>query len=77
MNGINKRVTVYFNPQLHQALRLKAIEMDRSFSETINQIVRLALREDANDLDAFSKRAKEPNLKFEKVLKKLKADGKL
>ena len=72
-----KRATVYFESHLHRALRLKAAETDTSISELVNDAVKEALAEDAEDLAAFEERAAEPNLKFEEVLKDLKKRGKL
>ena len=77
MKVIQKRTTVYFDLQLHRALRLKAAETDESISELINAAVRQSLAEDAEDLAAFEERAKEPNLAFEAVLKDLRKRGKL
>ncbi len=73
----NKRATVYLDPDLHRALRMKAAETDHSVSELVNDAVRLSLAEDAEDLAAFRARAKEPNLDFETVLKTLRRRGKL
>lgn len=72
-----KRTTVYFDPSLHKALRLKAAQTDRSVSDLVNSAVRQALNEDAEDLAAFEERAGEPALDFEAVLKDLKRRGKL
>lgn len=72
-----KRATVYFEPYLHRALRLKAAETDRSVSDLVNDAVREALAEDAEDLEAFEERAKEPELKFEDVVRDLKKRGKI
>lgn len=72
-----KRTTVYFDPALHRALRLKSAETERSLSELVNEAVRESLFEDAEDLEAFEVREKEPSLSFEDVLKNLKARGKL
>ncbi len=72
-----KRATVYFDPSLHKALRIKAVQTEQSVSELVNAAVRLSLVEDADDLAAFEARAKEPNLAFEDVLKDLKRRGKL
>lgn len=72
-----KRTTIYFEPHLHRALRLKAAEIDRSLSDLVNEAVRLRLAEDAEDLAAFEDRADEPDLKFEEVLKDLKRSGKI
>ncbi len=72
-----KRATVYFDSQIHRALRLKAAETDLSVSELVNNAVKLSLAEDAEDLAAFEERAKEPNLAFEDILKDLRKRGKL
>jgi hypothetical protein len=77
MKRLQKRATLYFDPLLHRALRIKAAETERSISEIVNDAVRLSLAEDAEDLAAFRERAKEPNLSFEAVLKDLRKRGKL
>ena len=71
------RATVYFEPRLHKAIRLKAAHTHRSVSEIVNDAVRLALREDQEDLAAFSDRAAEPEISYEALLKDLKAHGQL
>lgn len=77
MENSQKRATVYFDPALHRALRLKAAETDRSMSDLINEAVRLSLVEDAEDLLAFEERCGEPDLSFEAVVKELKRSGKI
>jgi hypothetical protein len=77
MENSQKRATVYFDPALHRALRLKAAETDRSMSDLINEAVRLSLAEDAEDLLAFEERTSEPDLSFETVVKELKRSGKI
>lgn len=77
MNPSRKRATIYFDPDLHRALRIKAAETDQSISDLVNEAVKLSLAEDAEDLAAFEERALEPNLPFEEVLKDLKQRGKL
>jgi hypothetical protein len=72
-----KRATIYLDPQLHRALRLKAAETDQSVSELVNVAVQRSLSEDAQDLAIFEARAKEPALPFEDVLKDMKRRGKL
>ena len=72
-----KRATIYLDPTLHRALRVKAAETEYSVSALVNAAVRLSLREDAADLAAFKQRAREPALSFEAVLKDLKRRGKL
>jgi hypothetical protein len=72
-----KRATVYFDPDVHRALRLKAAASDDSMSDIVNRAVRLSLAEDADDLEAFQKRKREPNQDFEQFVKALKRRGKL
>jgi len=77
MNSDPKRATVYFDPALHRALRLKAAETERSISDLVNEAVQLSLAEDAEDLAAFEDRVNEPNLPYEDVVKDLKQRGKI
>ncbi len=77
MSSSQKRATIYFDPDLHRALRLKAAETDRSLSDLVNEAVKLSLAEDAEDLAAFDQRAREPNLAFEDVVKDLKRSGRI
>lgn len=70
-----KRATIYFDPNLHKALRLKAVETSRSVSELVNEAVREALSEDAEDLLAFEKRADEALISYDEMVKRLKKDG--
>jgi len=73
----SKRATAYFDRDLHRALTRKAAATDRSISQVINEAVRLALAEDAEDLKAFESRAHEPNLDFDDVVRSLKRRGKV
>ncbi len=77
MSDVSKRSTVYFEPALHKAIRLKAAHTHRSISEVVNDAVRYSLREDQQDLAAFDDRVNEPEMSYEALLKDLKAHGKL
>lgn len=72
-----KRATVYFDPDLHRALRLKAAATERSISALVNEAVELALREDADDLEAYEERRDEPVLSFDEVVKDMKRRGRI
>jgi len=72
-----KRATVYFDPYLHRALRLKAAETDRSISELVNEAVKAALAEDLSEIEAFEVRETETDYAFEDVVKDLKRRGKI
>ncbi|CUS37273.1 ribbon-helix-helix protein, CopG family [Candidatus Nitrospira nitrificans] len=71
------RTTIYLKPKVYRALKVKAATTDRSVSDLVNAAVLESLREDALDLEAFERRAKEPARSFEKVLEELKRDGTL
>lgn len=77
MSRLPKRATIYFDPDLHLALRVKAAETDQRISDLVNEAVRQALAEDADDLAAFRDRVREPDLPFEDVVKDLKKRGKI
>lgn len=77
MATATKRATVYFDSQIHRALRLKSAESERSISELVNDAVKMSLAEDADDLASFEARAGEPNLRFEDFVKDLKKRGKV
>lgn len=77
MSELSKRSTVYFEPEIHHALRMKAATADISVSEVVNEAVRIALREDQEDLGAFEERADEATLSYEELLKDLESHGKL
>ncbi len=77
MEAGTKRATIYFDPALHQALRMKSAETSRSVSELVNNAVRETLAEDAEDLAAFEERANEPLIGYEEILKRLQKDGRI
>lgn len=77
MSNLSKRSTVYFEPEIHQALRLKAASSDMSISELIDEAVRLLMNEDQEDLGFFSKRANEKEITYEDLLNDLKKHGKI
>lgn len=77
MGALTKRATVYFDPVMHRALQHKALETSRSLSDLVNDAVRQALAEDAEDLAAFSERVNEPLVSYEALLKELKTSGRL
>lgn len=72
-----KRATIYLEPDLHRAVRIKSAHTNRTISDIVNESLRNALSEDQEDLDAFEKRASEPVISYEALLAKLKADGKI
>ncbi len=77
MSETTKRSTIYFDPQLHAALRLKSAHTHRSVSDIVNDAVRVALAEDQEDLAAFEDRVAEPTMSYEALLADLKAQSKI
>jgi plasmid stability protein len=77
MATLSKRSTIYLDPALHKALRVKALETSRSMSAIINEALREALTEDAEDIAAFEERANEPLISYEQMIKRLKKDGRI
>ena len=72
-----KRATVYFEPDVHRALRLKAAASDRSISDMVNDAVKAGLAEDAEDLAAFAERKNERNISFDTFVQGLKRRGRI
>jgi hypothetical protein len=72
-----KRATVYFDADVHRALRLKAAASDRSISEMVNDAVKVSLAEDADDLASFNQRKNEKSLSFDSFVQSLKRRGRI
>ena len=72
-----KRATVYLEPVLHKALRLKAVETSTSVSKLINNAVRQAIAEDSEDFAPFEGRVAEPLISYDEMVKRLKRDGRI
>jgi len=77
MTILSKRATVYFEPEIHTALKLMAVETSQSISDIINNIMKNELREDNIDLGIFDQREKEPSISFQSFVQELKANGKI
>lgn len=77
MMDAQKRATVYFEADVHRALRLKAAASDRSISDMVNDAVRASFAEDAEDLAAFADRKSEKSQSFETFVQGLKRRGRL
>ena len=77
MGNLSKRSTIYFDPDIHQALKVRAATADSSLSELIDEAARLLMTEDEEDLQAFSDRVNEPSISYEVLLKDLKKHGKI
>jgi len=75
--SLPKRATIYFDAEIHRALRLKAAATDRSVSDMVNDAVKIALSEDAEDIASFDEREREKSVNFETVVRSLKRRGKI
>ncbi len=72
-----KRATVYFEPEVHRALRLRAAANDRSISDMVNDAVKASLAEDVEDLEAFDLRKNERSVSFESFVRGMRRRGRL
>ncbi len=70
-----KKTTIYFEPSVHEALRIKAAEESRSMSDVIHEAVSLLVSEDAEDIADFDARIGDPNIGYDEFVHGLKADG--
>jgi hypothetical protein len=77
MSNLSKRSTVYFEPNIHQALKMRAASSHLSVSELIDEAVRLLMSEDQEDLAAVSERLNETEISYEELLNDLKSHGKI
>jgi hypothetical protein len=73
--AIPKRATVYFEPEVHKALRLRAAANERSISDMVNEAVRVSLAEDVADLSAFDRRKRERSQSFDSFVQGMKRRG--
>ena len=77
MSDLSKRSTVYFDPAIHQALKLKAASTNLSISDLVDEAVRLLMLEDQEDLASIADRVSEPVVSYEALLGELKKNGKI
>ena len=77
MSNLSKRSTIYFEPRIHQALKVKAASSHLSVSELVDEAVRLLMSEDQEDLAAFPERENEKEISYEALLNDLKKHGKI
>jgi len=77
MTNLGKRSTIYFDPLIHKALKIKALETSRSVSDIVNSALKEALAEDAEDMAAFEERSDESLISYADMVKRLKKDGRI
>ena len=66
-----KRATIYFDPIIHNALKLKSIRTSKSISALVNEAVKETLVEDAEDLAAFEQRVNETLVSYDKMIRRV------
>lgn len=57
-----KRTTVYLDPELHKALRLKAVAVSRSLSDLVNEAVRELLKKDKHRYKLIKELTSQPEI---------------
>lgn len=77
MANLSKRSTIYFEPTIHQALKMRAASSNSTISELVDEAVRQLMLEDQEDLQAINDRVNEKEVTYETMLAELKADGKI
>lgn len=73
----SKRATIYFDADVHRALRLRAAACNRSMSDMVNEAVRMSLAEDADDLSDVDQRQAEESTGFEEFVATLRSSGRI
>jgi hypothetical protein len=63
MTTPTKRTTVYLEPVLYKALRLKAVAVSKSVSDLINDAVRESLKKDRRNYNQIMEIMSKPTLK--------------
>lgn len=77
LSGVMKRATVYFEEDLHKALKLKAVESETTLSDIVNEAIRHTIQEDLDDLQDIESRKGEGEVSYEVFLKQLKKRGQI
>lgn len=77
MSNLSKRSTIYFDPSIHQALKIKSVTTSQSVSELVDEAIRQVMAEDQEDLETYAKRIEEPDISYEELLNDLKQNGKI
>jgi len=72
-----KRATVYFEPEIHKALKIKSLETSKSVSELVNNAVKELFAEDAEDIASIEQRADDKLISYAEIIKRLKKDGRI
>ena len=77
MSNLSKRSTIYFDPILHNALKIKSASSSQSVSELVDEAIRLLMLEDQEDIKSYKERKGESEISYEVLLNKLKKNGQI
>ncbi|MGV3628096.1 MAG: CopG family transcriptional regulator [Betaproteobacteria bacterium] len=77
MKKLSIKSNIYFNPEIHQALRFRAACSQVSMSALVNEAVGQMMQEDQEYLAAFTQRAAESEISRKALLANLRRHGKL
>lgn len=77
MSTLSKRATVYFDPDIHKALKIRAAATQQSLSDLVDAALRQQMAEDQEDFSTIAARVKEPEMTYEALLDDLKKHGKI
>lgn len=69
--------TVYLEPPLARAIKIKAAMTERTVSQLINDAIKAKLRQDEDDLKYVRKHRGEPGRPLEEFLAEMKKNGDL
>ena len=75
MTDSKKRATIYLEPELHKALKIKSAETGTPMSDLVNTAIKSSLSEDAEDIAAFSERSGENLISYDDMVRMLQQDG--
>ena len=77
MTNLSIKSNIYFDPEIHQALRLRAASGQTSMSALVNEALKQLMHEDLEDLAVFAERAAESEISQKALRVNLKRHGKL
>lgn len=67
--------TVYLDPRIARAIKMKAAASGKSVSDFANEGLAALLREDERDLRIFRERKNQPTRDYDEVVREMKRDG--
>jgi len=77
MPVLSKRATIYFDPDIHKILKIKAAESSTTISELINRMIKYELQNNRNIFPDEKAADKQQSIYSGRLVEKLKKDGKI